>query len=224
MGKKQVFEKGQKVGTCFFIKLLPTVKYVRKALFKCTCGNEFIAAIYLVKSGNTRSCGCISDAINKSGIRRRIHGESQSTHNATKENLAYVSMKDRCYNPNNDSYYRYGGRGINVCPRWLESYEDFLEDMGRSPSKKHTLDRLDNDGIYEKDNCRWVIQKVQCNNRSSNVKVCFRGEVMNMKQLAEKYNINYNSLWYRIKKTGSAEKAMSILLPTNFISHSFALN
>ena len=83
----------------------------------------------------------------------------------TYEYSVWSSMKDRCLNKNNKGYYRYGGRGITVCDRWLNSFIAFHEDMGQKPFSKAQLDRRDNDGNYEPDNCRWVTPAVNANNR-----------------------------------------------------------
>jgi len=90
------------------------------------------------------------------------HGKSK-----TSEYKAWQDMKYRCYNPNNKDYPNYGGRGIAVCDRWLESFDNFLEDMGRKPGIKYSLDKIDNDGNYEPGNCRWATQKEQGYNKST---------------------------------------------------------
>lgn len=100
------------------------------------------------------------------GVCNRVHGEGYP---ATIEYSRYADMKRRCYNVNRHNYPYYGGRGIKVCARWLlpkgQGYLNFLEDMGRTPDKSFTLDRIDNDGDYEPDNCRWTTKAVQATNR-----------------------------------------------------------
>ena len=116
----------------------------------------------------------------------------------TPEYLAYTSMKNRCNNKHTPSFKDYGGRGIKVCERWLESFENFYEDMGDRPSKKHSLDRIDNDGSYCPENCKWSTVKEQAMNRRTTRLITYKGETGCVSYFAEKYGIKNNVLWNRI--------------------------
>ncbi len=132
-------------------------------LFECTCGVRKPIASSPVRRGNTKSCGCTSVA--RSSAAKTKHGEAIQGKRTTEYRI-WKAMRERCDNPNVDAYPDYGGRGITVCQRWRESYLNFLEDMGRRPSNRHTLDRYpDNDGNYEPSNCRWATWEQQAANR-----------------------------------------------------------
>lgn len=134
---------------------------------KCSCGNIKEIQSKHLKSGKTISCGCYRQEVTaklNDGSRQITHGMSN-----TPEYDCWISMKQRCNNPNDNNYYRYGGRGIIVCDRWLNSFEDFYEDMGPRLSEDHSIDRLDNDGNYEPDNCMWADYDQQMQNNSRNV-------------------------------------------------------
>src|ERR1700723_2289660 len=130
------------------------------ALYKCICGKEFEALINNINKGNTRSCGC---------LHKKIISENTKTHGMTRttEYNIWLNMKARCYNKNEPAYKNYGGRGITLCDRWLESFENFYKDMGNRPIK-HTIDRINNDGNYCKENCRWVTMLDQSHNKRNN--------------------------------------------------------
>lgn len=127
----------------------------------------------------------------------------------TKEYIAWKAMKSRCYSPSNKDN-NYQKRGIIVCDRWKHSFENFYNDMGKAPSKLHSLDRINNDGNYEPGNCRWVVSKIQSSNRSNFNKIfTLNGESMTLKDWSRKLNIKYNTLWLRIYRSNlSFEEAI----------------
>lgn len=133
----------------------------RPVLVACDCGRVTIAVARRLLDGRNRSCG--------SYAHRQKHGESRAGRaGRTAENVAWQSMKRRCASMDPHFYANYGGRGITVCDRWRDSFTAFLADMGRRPSAKHSIDRIDDDGNYEPGNCRWALQAQQVRNTRVN--------------------------------------------------------
>lgn len=131
----------------------------RRLILRCVCGSEKSYDAYKIKTGATRSCGC---------LRNKHIGDGNRKHGyfGTPTYRSWAAMKRRCTDPNNNRYKYYGGRGIMVCNEWLDSFNCFLSDMGERPEGK-TLDRINPDGHYCQENCRWATAKEQRNNRSN---------------------------------------------------------
>lgn len=171
----------------------------RKAIFLCECGEEFEAYIAHVKGGS--GCGC------KMG--NPTHENTRVTN--TPEYTSWCQMKSRCLNPNNPSYPVYGGRGITICDRWINSFENFLSDMGKKPSALHSLDRYpDNNSGYGPANCRWATRTEQQRNYSLNRLIDFNGETKCLSEWAEIHNLPSRIVWFRLFRLGwTPEKCFS---------------
>jgi len=168
----------------------------------CVCGRTVVARSPDLRSGNTKSCGCYKiDMVIKRSL---THGQ-QRKNNKTAEHRAWRHIKSRCYNENVERYPRYGGRGITVCDRWLNSFENFFEDMGIRPSKNHSIERIDTDGNYEPSNCKWATKKEQSRNTSKNHWIEYGGEKMILSDWAVRLNTCASGLSRMIKKKGFVE-------------------
>lgn len=136
------------------------------------------------------------------------HGETARS-KSRREYAAWSAMKRRCYSPNVQNYKNYGGRGIRVCVRWVESFEAFLGDMGRRPSSKHSLDRIDVNGHYEPANCRWATAAEQARNRRDNVVLEAHGQKKTQREWCRELGITERLLWRRLRDGLSMEQALS---------------
>jgi hypothetical protein len=116
-------------------------------------------------------------------------------------------MKERCYNKTNKRYPDYGGRGINICNRWLYSFENFLEDMGEHPENM-TLERIDNNKGYELNNCKWATPKEQASNRRNNVYLTYQGQTKLLKTWAKEFHLKEQTLRKRISRKWSTKRAL----------------
>lgn len=132
---------------------------------------------------------------------RTKHGQAQKT----SEYKTWATMKERCYNKNCPSYKRYGGRGIVVCDRWVNSFENFFDDMGKKPTANHSLDREDVNGNYEKENCRWATKQEQGRNTSRNVYIDHAGRRMILAEWARELGTGYNNITVMLKKKSMSE-------------------
>lgn len=141
----------------------------------------------------------------------REGNKNAATHGLSRSRVysIYGSMLARCTNPDAGNYENYGGRGINVCDRWYESFEAFFEDMGHPPSPEHTLDRIDGRGDYEPGNCRWATRVQQQNNRSNTVWITYHGKTLSVMEWAQRIGVQYMTLYLRIKRGWGVQRALT---------------
>jgi hypothetical protein len=139
------------------------------------------------------------------GLARDLYG---TEHNHSPFYNAWVHMNTRCHNPNYEHWAHYGGRGITVCERWA-NFENFVDDMYPTWSEGLTIDRIDNDGPYSPENCRWTTQAEQALNRSVNHHLTYQGRTMTVKEWSVEMGINYWALYWRINHGWSIEKALT---------------
>ena len=172
----------------------------------CVCGAKRDVQAESLTSGKSASCGCISREATSQ--RSKTHGMRH-----TREWNTWNRMIQRCTNKKNPAFKDYGGRGIFVCERWLNSFENFYADMGDSNGLQ--IDRINNNGNYEPGNCRWTTCKQNCRNRRNSRLIEFGGETKCVTEWAEHFSVCSKSLSYRIRSGMSFEEAISLLKSTS---------
>lgn len=129
------------------------------------------------------------------------------------------NLKARCYYPRNDDYDRYGGRGIAVCDRWRDSFEAFLSDMGERPTPGHSIERIDNDGPYSPDNCRWATRTEQASNRHTSQTITHDGETLTVQEWSRRTGIKAPALYWRLHAGWSAERTLTTPAVATYTAH-----
>lgn len=176
-------------------EILPREGAGKKTYFKCICecGTETITRKDALTTGSIKSCGCLQ----KKSVTTHMYS---LIHNIRPEYRAWAAMKTRCYNKKERSYKDYGGRGIKVCDRWLNSFENFLADMGNKPTPKHSIDRKDTNKGYSPENCRWATKKEQANNKRTTMFITIDGQTKSVSEWAETLGIKRDTLYKRHKR------------------------
>ncbi|MBN3757249.1 hypothetical protein G3N95_30205 [Paraburkholderia sp. Tr-20389] len=176
----------------------------RRVTVQCDCGTIKDVPLRDIKTGNTKSCGCLKFA---PAIFNQTHGHAKRGAHSREYDI-WISMKSRCTRPTSQRWEQYGGRGIRVCERWMTSFEAFFEDMGKCPDGL-SLDREDVNGNYEPGNCRWADDETQRNNRRNNRVIEYQGESMTLAQWSRKLGLNENIIEKRLKRNWPIDRAFS---------------
>jgi hypothetical protein len=190
--KSTIVEAGEQYGLLTIVKEVENIDRRRRFLCICDCGKESIVRLSDLKSGNTKSCKCILNEKQRS--KHRLY----NTWNA---------MMQRCGNKNNPNYKNYGKRGIKVCDEWKVA-ENFYNDMDESYCEELTIDRIDVNGNYCKENCRWATVKEQQNNKRTNRIIKHNGKLLTISQLSDKLNLSYSCIRYRVNNCKSNEEML----------------
>ena len=180
---------------------------------QCSCDSIIVARTDSLKSGHAQSCGCLhKDRVRVVvAAKNKKHGKTRS-----QEHKTWSTLIQRCTNPNNHKYKDYGGRGIYVEDAWHpdrhpkgQAFLNFLADMGERPSKDHSIDRIDNDGPYSKENCRWATREEQQNNKRNNRFLEFRGKSQTVAQWARELGIKRTTIKDRLASGWTVECALT---------------
>lgn len=174
----------------------------RRWICRCECGREGIVPTGDLRNGESKSC---------SSCKRATHRMS-----GTREFWIWHGMKKRCLNQNHKWWHCYGGRGIKVCDRWLNSFESFMEDMGPRPSRKHSIERINNNGNYEPSNCKWGTTFEQNRNKRTNRRVTINGRTQCAVDWSDELGLSKSCFLNRIKHGWSGE---ALLRPSKKAHH-----
>lgn len=173
-----------------------------RVVCECVCGTIKTVNRNSIRLGLSTNCGCLRKGRAKNmGLANITHGKTD-----TKEYRAWHGLKSRTLSPTNKNAEHYSLRGISVSKEWEKSFEKFFEDMGPAPSLQHSIDRIDNNKGYCKENCRWATTKEQARNTRRSIFVEFQGQRKNLAEWAEIHGINYKTLWRRFNRGWKPER------------------
>lgn len=199
---------GQKFGRLTVIERAKNAKYSSvRWLCQCDCGQQTVVTAGNLKNNHTRSCGCLRRDINS-----KIHYIHGYSHSKNKRNEIYTIWKDivkRCNNSNCNNYENYGGRGIRICNKWLK-FINFLEDMGERP-RGMSVDRINNDGDYCPENCKWSTRKEQNRNSRHNVLITINNKTRCLSEWCEFYQLPYQKVYGRLYRGWIPEEALELI-------------
>lgn len=198
---------GKKFNHLIVIERAPNIGSHPAWLVKCElCGTEKPLREHNITSFRTKSCGCDQK-------RSQIEAHTKHGMSRSREYTIWRSMRKRCQDPKHRSYARYGGRGIKVCERWDKSFEDFLSDVGRQPSKHHQLHRIDDNGNYEPGNHIWTTRTNNMRDRSNTRYIEVAGKKIPLITFCESIGISLKAVTHHLDNGKSLAEAISIIRP-----------
>lgn len=197
---------GKTFASLTVVSVVPQGVKALRLLCMCKCGSNTLVKAHQLRSQEKTSCGCRKRSV--LGDSKRTHGQANSGTKgyANRTYGIWQAMRDRCTNTNRKDYHRYGGRGISVCDRW-HSYENFIADMGQAPTGL-TLDRIDNNKGYSKENCRWATRNQQTYNSTTMVYIEHGGKTMCLKQWQQAQAVKAHTYYSRRKRGWTIKQAL----------------
>ena len=195
-----VFGRWITIDECYFVYSPVGVKK-KMVLCRCDCGQERGVLFCTLKNGTSLSCGCLRDEL-------FIKRSARHMLCSTPEYKIWVGIRSRCNSPSATAYHHYGGRGITICDAWMSDFMVFLSDMGKKPGPKHQIDRINVNGNYSPENCRWVTATVNANNRRNNVRYDFNGVSLTASEWARQADMPLKCLAWRLKAGWGMARAL----------------
>jgi len=202
MGRNRIDLTGQRFGKLVAISIERKSSSSTRIYWNCVCdcGGKRVVSNDHLRNGDVTDCGCTRKHV--------AHWNKHGMYNSRLYRI-WSLMKERCCNPNRKEYPNYGGRGICICEEWTEAKNFIKWSLNNGYSDELTIDRIDNDGNYCPENCRWVSRKEQMQNRRNNHYISFNGKTLTLTQLAKENGLTYSQLYKRLKLGWTLEKAIS---------------
>lgn len=199
---------GQRFGRIVVLEDTHTRDKYRNEIWKCRCdcGKIILKSSELLRSKNSNSCGCLASELTR--IRNKRMFTTHGYGNEDRLHRIWIGIKTRCYNKKDSGYKNYGARGIVMCDEWKEDFMNFRKwAMANGYKENLSIDRIDNNGNYRPDNCRWATLEQQGNNKRNNYFIEYNGERHTLQEWCEKLNLKYSTLYARLKRGWSIKKA-----------------